>query len=160
MDVRNISESDARLISYLSGGRVGEALQIDITDAIARKDHYLSLLAEGPLDSIPSLLDIAEAVSKPGEVQKGLNEFWHILRDLLLVTLNCHSSEVMYREDMPTFQTIARRTSTSALLNLLDELQTLEHGLHRNLNMQLGIERFLVHLRDALSGRVVPAPVG
>jgi len=159
-EVRNISESEARLISCISGGRVGEALQIDITDSIARKNHYLSLLSEGSLDSIPPLLDTAEAVSKPGEVQKGLNEFWRILRDLLLITLNCNSNEVMYQEDIPTLQTIAKRTSTAALLNLLDELQALENGLHRNLNMQLGFERFLVHLRDAISRRVIPTPVG
>ena len=160
MEVRKISESEARLISGISEGRVGEALQLDITDAIARKDHYLSLLSEGSLDSIPPLLDAAEAVSKPGEVQKGLNEFWHILRDLLLVTLQCHSNEIMYREDIPTLQTIAKHTSPAALLNVLDELQSLEFGLHRNLNMQLGFERVLVHLRDAISSRVVPTPVG
>jgi len=159
IEVRKISESEARLISGISGGRVGEALQIDITEAIARKDQYLSLLSEGSLDSIPPLLDAAEVVSKPGEVQKGLNEFWHILRDLLLVTLNCNSKEIMYREDIPTLQTIAKRTSPAALLNALEELQSLEHALHRNFNMQLGFERFLIHLRDAISGRNVPAPV-
>ncbi len=160
MGVRNLAESEARLISNISGGRVGEALHMEIADVIARKDHYLSLLSGQSLDSIPQLLDTAESLSKPGEVQYGLNEFWHILRDLLLVTLDCHSNEVMYREDIPTFQTIAKRTSSAALLNVLDELHALEHGLHRNLNMQLGFERFLVHLRDALSGRVVPAAAG
>ena len=159
IEAKNLSEPEARLISCLSGGRVGEALNIDITDARARKDHYLSLLSEGSLDSIPPLLDIAEAVSKTDEVQKGLNEFWYILRDLLLVTLKCNSSEVMYREDIPTLQTIAKRTSPMALLNILNELQSLEFGLHRNHNMQLGFERFLVHLHDAISGRDVPAPV-
>ncbi len=160
MKVKNLSEPEARLISCLSGGRVGEALEIDIKDARARKDHYLTLLSEGSLDSIPPLLDTAEALSKPDEVQKGLNEFWYILRDLLLVTLTCNSNEVMYREDIPTLQTIAKRTSPVALLNVLDELQSLEFGLHRNHNMQLGFERFLVHLRDALSGKVVLGPVG
>ena len=160
MNVRNLSESDARIISYLSGGRIGEALHFDIGDATTRKDHLLSLLFEGSLDSIPVLLDTAEAVSKPNEVQKGLNEFWHILRDLLLVSLNCPSSEVMYQEDIPTFQTIARRTSISALLRVLDELQALEQGLHRNLNMQLGFERFLIYLRDAIFSKSSSSPVG
>ena len=160
IEVRNFSEAEARWISCISEGRIGEALQIDMTDAIARKDHYLSLLSEGALDSVPPLLDNAEAVSKTGEAQKGLTEFWHILRDLLLVTLECNSNEIMYREDISTLRTIAKHTSPAALLNLLEELQSLEHGLHRHSNMQLGFERLFVHLRDALAGRVVPEPVG
>ena len=157
IEKKGLTEPEARLMSWISGGRVGEALQIDIPEVLARKKQYLSLLSQGSLDSIPPLLDTAAAVSKPGESLEALKEFRHILRDLLLVSLKCPSQEIIYREDWATLQDIGKRTTPEALLNVLDSLQALEQGLHRNLNMQLGFERLFVHLREALAGRVVPA---
>ena len=155
MKEKHCSESEARLISCISGGRVGEALQIDSTEALARKDQFLALFSGSSLGSIPRLLDTAEGISK-GEVQKGLNEFWIILRDILLVNLHCDPNQLMYREDFPLLQSIAKQTRLTALLDLLDELQTLENGLNRNFNLQLGFERLLIHLREAVSGHVFP----
>ena len=151
MEQKDLPESEARLISFVSEGRLGEALHMDAKDTLTRRGQFLALLSPGFLDSLPNLLDTAEALSKGGEALKNVSGFWPILRDLLLITQNCDSNHIMYPEDFETLQSLAKRTSASALLRLLDELQSLEQGLPRNLNLQLGFERFLIHLRQALA---------
>lgn len=150
MNQKNLQESEAQFISVLTSGRVGEAVQFDLEEAIARKETFLPLLSGHALRSIPELLDTAETLSKSGQAKEALSWFFYLVRDLILVTLHGSPTYVLEQKDIQTLQTLATRTSTSALLNLLDELQALEQGFYRNLNVQLGFERFLLHLREAI----------
>ena len=148
--MRNIQDSEARFISVLTNGQLGHALQLDMEESLTQTEKLLPLLSASSVQSIPELLDIAEALSKSDQAKETLSWFFQILRDLLLVTLDCPSEYVLHQKDIQTLQTLATRTSAPALITLLEELHALEQGLNRNLNLQLGFERFLLHLREGI----------
>ena len=147
---RNIQESEARYISMVTNGQLGHALEFDMEESRTQNNTLLPILSGSSGQGIPELLDMAEALSKSDQVKETLSWFLQILRDLLLITLGCQSEYVLHQKDIQTLKALAPRTSAPALMTLLEELHTLEQGLNRNLNLQLGFERFLLRLRESI----------
>jgi len=75
---------------------------------------------------------------------------WHGLRELLLLTIHGTQEHVLAMDYLPALQALAQQTSQRVLLDLLEELQQLEQGMQRNLNLQLGLERFFLHVREGI----------
>ena len=134
----------------VTNGQLGHALEFDMEASLSQREKLLPILSGSSVQSLPELLDLAEALSKSDQAKEALSWFFQILRDLLLVTLDCQSEYVLHQNDIQTLQSLAHRTSAPALMTLLDELHALEQGMNRNLNVQLGLERFLLHLRQGI----------
>ena len=147
---RNIQDSEARFISVVTNGQLGQALEFDMEESLSQREQLLPILSGSSVQSIPELLDFAEALSKSDQAKEALSWFFQILRDLLLVTLDCQSEYVLHQHDIQSLQSLAGRTSAPTLIALMEELHALEQGMNRNLNIQLGLERFLLHLRQGI----------
>ena len=148
---RQYSSSDARLVSFLTHGRIGEALHINLEEAKAKQEEFFALLFDHSSHSITHGFEVAEALSKSEQIQEALTWLSSGLRDLLLVAVQS-SSELLFNQDKyGRLLEISKLTTPRRILSLLDELHQLELGLQRNLNMQLGLERFMIHLHEAIS---------
>ncbi len=148
---RNLSEADARFISFVTNSRLGEALQLDLDETKTKKETFFSLLFETENRSIVGELETAEALSKSGQIPEALTWLWSGLRDLLLLSTGCTPELLLHQEHLATLEPLAQRTPPQAILNLLNELYQLEQGLQRNLNMQLGFERFFLNIHETLA---------
>ncbi len=150
LDQHQLLEADARFISFLTNGRLGEAINLDLEVVKAKQQEFFSLLFESANHSDANTFEVAEALSKSGHIPDGLLWIWSGLRDLLLVATQSPQRYLLHHERLATLKELAEQVSLNQLLNLLDELHQLELGIQRNLNMQLGFEQFFIHLRDAI----------
>ncbi len=147
---QQVSESDARFISFLTNGRIGEALNLDLDVIKTKQKEFYSLLFEHPDCSLSGSFEAAEMLSKSGHIPEVLLWLWSGLRDLLLIATQSPQKFLLHQEQLSALQKLTERTSLTQILDLLDELHQLELGLQRNLNMQLGFEQFFIHLREAI----------
>ncbi|MGB0910299.1 MAG: DNA polymerase III subunit delta' [Nitrospirales bacterium] len=147
---QQITESDARFISFVTNGRLGEALDFDLETVKAKQKEFFSLLFEPTDCSLLGSFEAAEMLSKSGHIPEVLLWLWSGLRDLLLIATQSPQKYLLHQEQLSTLQKLSERTSLTQILNLLDELYQLELGLQRNLNMQLGFEQFFIHLRETI----------
>ena len=148
---RKFSDPDARFTSFLTNGRLGEALTVDLEETKAKQKEFFSLLFENSNHSITDGFELAEALSKSGQIPEALLWLWSGLRDLLLVATQSSQELLLHRDGIPRLRELAQQTHPLKILDLLDELYQIELGLQRNLNMQLGFERFFIHLYEAIS---------
>ncbi|MEE9233039.1 MAG: DNA polymerase III subunit delta' [Nitrospirales bacterium] len=145
---RNMDPADAQFVATFSEGRLGPSLQIDPTELKIKLHQYWALLFGAPPASAARVFDMSEGLVKSHQVQEALHWFWLALRDLLFLALDSTRSPMVYREQESTLRNLAKTIPPSAILQLIQELNQLERGQHRNLNLQIGLEQFFFHLHD------------
>jgi len=150
MKTKNLSEAEARFIAIFSGSHIGKALQLDYAELHNQQQEWYGLLQGNSAQSLSECFDTAERLAKSEQVRDMLDWLWHGLRDLLLLTIHGAQEHILALDHLTALQALAQQTSQRVLLNLLDELQTLEQGMQRNLNLQLGLERFFLHMHEGL----------
>jgi hypothetical protein len=151
--------ADAQFVATFSEGRLGPSLQIDPTELKIKLHQYWALLFGAPPASAARVFDMSEGLVKSHQVQEALHWFWLALRDLLFLALDSTRSPMVYREQESTLRNLAKTTTPSAILQLIQELNQLERGQHRNLNLQIGLEQFFFHLHDQTSLAISHEPV-
>jgi len=142
--------SDARLIAAFAEGRLGSALACDATELKVKLRQYWALLFGEQTASASRVMDMSEGLVKSNQVQEAIHWFWAGLRDLLMLTLDHSLSPTLYQDQETALRQLAQQITPSALLSLIHELNQLERGQQRNLNMQIGLEQFFFHLHDQL----------
>ncbi len=141
---------DARLVSTFSEGRLGQALHLDPEELKVKLRQYWALLFGEHLTSTTQVFDMSETLVKSNQVAEAIYWFQQGLRDVLLLSLDESNSPMFYRDQEPTLRQLAQRISPSAIIELSQELNHLERGQQRHLNMQIGLEQFFFHLHDQL----------
>lgn len=145
-----LNETDIQLVASYSEGRLGKALQITPEDLRVQLRQYWALLF-GDLPKSPStIMDMCEDLVKSDQVQEAIRWFRLGLRELLLVHLNREHRSPLFPEQSAALGHLRDSIDLPDLLDRLNELEKLERGQHRNLNMQLGLEQFFFHLQDHL----------
>jgi DNA polymerase III subunit delta' len=160
--LRNRTDSDAtdaRLIAAFSEGRLGSALSCDPTELKVKLRQYWALLFGEHTASASRVMDMSEGLVKSNQVQEAIHWFWAGLRDLLLLTLDNSLSPTLYKDQETALRQLARRMTPFSILPLIQELNQLERGQQRNLNVQLGLEQFFFHLHDQLELSQLQEPV-
>ena len=148
---RNMDPTNAQFVSIFSEGRLGSSLQLDPTELKIRLNQYWALLFGESSPSAVKVLDMSEGLVKAHQVQEALHWFWLALRDLLFLSLDSTSSPMVFQEQESTLRNLAQTITPSAILQLIQELNQLERGQHRNLNLQIGLEQFFFHIREQTS---------
>jgi DNA polymerase-3 subunit delta' len=142
--------TDAQLIAAFSEGRLGSALSCDPTELKVKLRQYWALLFGEHAASASRVMDMSEGLVKSNQVQEAIHWFWSGLRDLLLLTLDNSLSPTLYKDQETALRQLARQMTPFSILPLLHELNQLERGQQRNLNVQIGLEQFFFHLHDQL----------
>ena len=125
-------------------------LNIDLEVTKAKQKEFFSMLFGHSDGTTTNGFEAAEALSKSGQIPEALLWMWSGLRDLLLVATQSSTELLLHHDHLTQLRKLAQGVSPPQILDLLDELYQLELGVQRNLNMQLGFERFFIHLRDAI----------
>ena len=142
--------TDAQLIAAFSEGRLGSALSCDPTELKVKLRQYWALLFGEHTASASRVMDMSEGLVKSNQVQEAIHWFWSGLRDLLLLTLDNSLPPTLYKDQEAALRQLARQMTPFSILPLLHELNQLERGQQRNLNVQIGLEQFFFHLQDQL----------
>ena len=140
----------ARLVANFSEGRLGQALHLDPDELQIKLRQYWALLFGVHSVSATHVFDMSESLVKSQQVQEAIHWFQQGLRDLLFLALDETNSPALYREQEPALRQLAQLMTPSTILELSHELNQLERGQQRNLNMQIGLEQFFFHLHDRL----------
>ncbi len=146
----SMDPTDAQLVATFAEGRLGQALHVDPDELKVKLRQYWTLLFGEHLRSATQIFDISDSLVKSHQVTEAIQWFQQGLRDLLLLTLEEANSPMLYRDQEPALRQLAERISPSAVLELSQDLNQLERGQLRNLNMQIGLEQFFFHLHDQL----------
>jgi DNA polymerase-3 subunit delta' len=145
-----LKPSDANLVSTFSEGRLGQALHQDPEELKIKLRQYWALLFGEHMTSAPQVFDISESLVKSNQIPEAIYWFQQGLRDLLLLSLDESNAPRFYCDQEPALRQLAQRITPSAIVELSQELNQLERGHQRNLNMQIGLEQFFFHLQDHL----------
>ncbi len=146
----DMEATDAQLIAAFSEGRLGSALSCDPTELKVKLRQYWALLFGEHTASASGVMDMSEGLVKSNQVQEAIHWFWSGLRDLLLLTLDHSLSPTLYKDQETALRRLAQHMTPHFILPLIHELNQLERGQQRNVNMQIGLEQFFFHLHDQL----------
>ncbi|WP_455388673.1 DNA polymerase III subunit delta' [Petrachloros mirabilis] len=148
---REIPPADARLLTIISEGRIGEALVADVKETRARLQELLDLVRPQSLQSITSILSAAEAIAKADRAPEILSWLARWIRDLVFLQVGGDRDQLLYVDDLSTLETYTREAETDALLGLLHDIEKTEQQATRHFNLHMALENILLRLRDALA---------
>jgi len=146
---------DAQLVATYAEGRLGKAVQMSPSDLRVQLRQYWTLLFGNLSQSPSTIMDMCEDLVKSDQVQDAIGWFRLGIRELLLVHLNPAHRSPLFPDQLPALLCLAEMMTTSDLLDLLHELEKLERGQQRHLNIQIGLEQFFFRLQDHVNGRVL-----
>lgn len=152
-----IDRDEARLRAALSGGRIGEAIDLDVAAFRARRETMLEILAELWQHADPGLaVARAEVIAKRGdETQADLEILMTLLRDLMILEASGGEATALINADIvPQLETLRARASAVSP-RCVDNLDAVVSGIRQRGNRQLLIEDFLL---DLLPGATVRPP--
>ena len=137
---RGLSDTDARFLAMVSGGRLGLALEADVEALRVERAAFLELGA-------------AEAVAKSEQAEAALGWLAGWFRDLAIIKVGGDPSRLLNTDCLDELNRFATNLALEKVLELADFVETMEKGLERNLNKQLMLEGLLLRLRDALQAK-------
>jgi DNA polymerase-3 subunit delta' len=145
-----LAQGDARFLAALTQTRLGEALETDLASARETQRQFAGLLSPASLESVSSVLAVAEALHREDRASEALEWLARWIRDLILVRLGADPASLVNLDRVSALQEAARSADTDCLLAVMDEIEAFQRAAHRNLNLQLALESILLRLRDAL----------
>lgn len=157
MEKKGWAVSDARLVTALTGGKLGEAMSLEIETAREMEGGLHALVSEKTLANYESLFDAATTFSRDVEVmEKGLHYLAAWFRDVLVLQSVADPSQLdaswlvlSWRHD--EIKQWAGRMNMHEVGKFLADLQEIQQAQIRNINKQLALETLLMQLRDKLS---------
>jgi DNA polymerase-3 subunit delta' len=148
---REIPPADARFLAMVTDGRIGEALTTDLADQRERQRECLGVIAPQTLGSPGAILSIAESLAKADRGSEILAWLTRWIRDLVFVHVGGDRDHILHSQDLAQLEAYARQADLGMLLDLLNEIQRIEQGATRHLNLHMALETCLLRLREALS---------
>jgi DNA polymerase-3 subunit delta' len=141
---RNLPPADARFLAILSEGQLGRALEWDVEEEKIRRQELASLLTPSRLGSASAVLTTAETLAKSDRAPEALEWLQCWLRDMLVRAVNGTSDDMLDSEHLSAPSTV----DVDTVLDILEEIETLERHGHRHLNLQMALENILLRVRS------------
>jgi DNA polymerase-3 subunit delta' len=155
---RNVPPADARFLAILSEGQLGRALEWDIDAEKSRRQELAALLTPPALRSVGTLLGTAETLAKSDRAGEALAWLQGWLRDVLLSAVTETSGDTLNPDHAGLLMSPGATVDVNALIDLLDDIDTLERQGHRHLNLHIALENILLRVRSLSRGSPPPAP--
>jgi DNA polymerase-3 subunit delta' len=147
---RGLSETDARFLAMVSGGRLGLALEADPAALRAQRAEFLRLVTPDSVASVGALLAVCESVGRSEQSEAALGWLAAWFRDLVIVKVGGDRDRLLNGDCLAELDALASRLTVEAIVDLAAYVESMERGLERNLNKQLMLEGLLLRLRGAL----------
>ena len=156
MEKRGWDIAEARLVTALTGGKLGEAVSLEIETAREIEAGLHALVGEKTLAHYETLFETATTFSRDAEVmEKGLYYLAAWFRDVLVLQSVADPSQLdpswlvlSWRHE--EIRQWAARMNMHEVGKFLADLQEIQQAQIRNINRQLALETLLMQLRDKL----------
>jgi len=131
----------ALLLAALSGGSIGNALDLNKDDIIAYRTELLNLLSTTNRNDPFSLINLASFLGqKKKEIRQGLNILNTFFRDVL-VFKEVRKNEMLINQDNSSFiSACAARLSGEQILKNMEQIEKAEAIIEQNVNKSLTLE--------------------
>jgi DNA polymerase-3 subunit delta' len=131
----------ALLLAALSGGSIGNALDLNKDDIIAYRTELLNLLSTTNRNDPFSLINLASFLGqKKKEIRQGLNILNTFFRDVL-VFKEVRKNEMLINKDNSSFiSACAARLSGEQILKNMEQIEKAETIIEQNVNKSLTLE--------------------
>ncbi len=146
---RQLQPGEARFLALLTEARIGQALKTDVAEAQAHHQEFGRLGSLASLRSVAALLTAAEAHHKADRSAEALDWLGRWVRDLILVRVGMPPDLLVNATRQAELEQISREADFDALLALLEDIEAMQRGSVRNLNLQMLLESVLLRLRGA-----------
>jgi DNA polymerase-3 subunit delta' len=137
----NMDNQKAILLASLSGGSIGNALELDKEDIVDYRNELLKLLSTTNREDPFSLIKFASFLGqKKKEVRQGLNILNSFFRDVL-VFKEIKQKEMLINQDNSSFiADFAARLSGEQILQNIAQVEKAGQILEQNVNKSLTLE--------------------
>jgi DNA polymerase III subunit delta' len=137
----NMDNEKALLLAALSGGSIGNALELNKEDIVAYRTELLTLLSTTNREDPFSLINFASFLGqKKKEIRQGLNIMNTFFRDVL-VFKEVGKNEMLINQDNSSFiSTCAARLSGEQILHNIKQIEKAGDIIEQNVNKSLTLE--------------------
>jgi DNA polymerase III subunit delta' len=149
VDRWSVDPEHAQRLAYRSGGRIGWAIAgAENPAGYERTQAALQGLLDVLQQDLPARFESAMALARDGATLNETLEYWSIFwRDLLLLQVG-HPDLLVYGEQQPALDALARSVDVDACLRVLRHLEQTQEALLSNANTQLVVENLLIDLPE------------
>jgi len=149
MEQKQMDPSKALLLASLSGGSIGQALELNSEDMIAFRAGLSRLLAAADPKNPLSLLTLASFLGQDKkEIKQGLMILNTYFRDALVYKETARASMIINADDLPAITSLAGRLGGEEILQNIDLVDQSNEAIEMNVNKSLTLEAmaFKLHL--------------
>lgn len=138
---KTMENNKAILLAALSGGSIGNALDLNKDDIFAYRTELLNLIVAANKKDPFSLINLASCLgSKKKDVRQGLNVMNTFFRDIL-VFKEVRKNEMLINGDHCSFiEACADRLSGEQILQNMEQIEKTEYIIGQNVNKSLTLE--------------------
>lgn len=154
-------EAETKLIARLSEGRIGRALEIDLSVYREQRKETLELLkllvaANNRARLIKAAEYLGRKLSRE-EFEKRLDVLNVVLRDIFCLITQGEATDVLNSDIAPTLRQLAKDWSLARTEHLNAQLETLRRNLQQNVHRQIALEEiFLLEMSEPTESGLVP----
>ena len=129
------------LLAALSGGSIGNALELDKEDIVAYRTELLNLLSMTSREDPFSLINFASFLGqKKKEIRQGLNILNSFFRDVLVFKEVGKNEMLINRDNASFISTCAGRLSGEQILQNIKQIEKAGDIINQNVNKSLTLE--------------------
>jgi DNA polymerase III subunit delta' len=153
-----LSTEEAIAAAELGNGSIPKTLSWTTREAVSRREWILETLSSLDSDTISTCLAFAEKLleNKTG-LQEDLNLVKTWLRDLIIYTWAPMS--IIHKDKVSMISKRAPLLSVQNLLEIMNQLQSVQYKIQTNLNPRLALEILMLSLKQALQPLIPKATV-
>lgn len=149
---RGLGYDEARILSLISMGKVGVALNSEKGDLIGERDKIMDLIPQIMKEGISRIFETSSDLSgSPDEMEKAIFWLMIILRDLLIFKESYDPSMVINHDRIGEIESMAKEISSYNIIRFIYRIWEAEKLVIRNINKQLTLDLLLISIRDLLS---------
>ncbi len=155
MEKKQWSTGDARLVAAFTGGKLGEALSLEVEEAREKEEALNVLVKEETLSHYDTLFEMAKTHAGSLEtMSRALYYLSAYFRDILVMRMmggRSDSADLVFSWRKEEIARWAARLNAEEATKFLANIAAIEQTLSRNINKQLALETLLMQMRDKLS---------
>jgi len=149
IEQKQMEPSKALLLASLSGGSIGQALELDTDDMIVFRAELSRLLMAASQRDPMSLLSLASFLGQDKkEIKQGLKILNTYFRDALVYRETAQTSMIVNADDLPVVASLGGRLNGEQLLQNITLVEKSSETIEMNVNKSLTLEAmaFKLHL--------------
>lgn len=155
MEKKQWTTDDARLVAAFTGGKLGEALSLEIEAARVQEASLNTLVKEKTLSHYDTLFEMAKTHSANLEMMEHalyyLSAYFRDILVMLMMGAQPDSANLVFSWRKEELMRWANRMNAEEVIKFLANIAAIEQTLSRNINKQLALETLLMQMRDKLS---------